>query len=463
MGEYRAKVLIVDDDPSARKILQSRLKMMNFQSLVASSGSEGLEQIRREAPSIVLLDLQMPKTSGIDVLKALKRERLEATVIVVTAHATIETAVEAMKEGAYDFITKPVDAKHLEIVLGKAFERESLREQNRFLQTEVESRRVEIVTKNPTMRNLLQLAHRAAASNSTILLLGESGAGKEVVARSVHQWSPRAGHPFIVVNCVAIPEQLLESELFGHERGAFTGAHQLRKGKFEVADRGTVFLDEIGEIPPSIQAKLLRVLQDHEFERVGSSRSMKVDIRVVAATNSDLERAVKEGRFREDLYYRLHVVCLQLPALRERREDIPILIDHFIGKYAAELKKPPKRLSPEALDCLCSHHWPGNVRELENVIERAMVLSGNNEIGLEDLPLQIASGPRRDSFRGKGFHEAVREFKRWIIYDALQQSQSNQTRAAELLGLQRTYLAKLLRLLEIKPDLRPPDSDKEGS
>jgi len=219
MGEYRAKVLIVDDDPSARKILQSRLKLMNFQSLVASSGSEGLEQIRREAPSIVLLDLQMPKTSGIDVLKALKRERLEATVIVVTAHATIETAVEAMKEGAYDFITKPVDAKHLEIVLGKAFERESLREQNRFLQTEVESRRVEIVTKNPTMRNLLQLAHRAAASNSTILLLGESGAGKEVVARSVHQWSPRAGHPFIVVNCLAIPEQLLESELFGHERG----------------------------------------------------------------------------------------------------------------------------------------------------------------------------------------------------------------------------------------------------
>ena len=463
MGEYRAKVLIVDDDPSARKIFQSRLKMMNFQSLVASSGSEGLEQIRREAPSIVLLDLQMPRMSGIDVLKALKRERLEATVIVVTAHATIETAVEAMKEGAYDFITKPVDAKHLEIVLGKAFERESLREQNRFLQTEVESRKVEIVTKNPTMRNLLQLAHRAAASNSTILLLGESGAGKEVVARSVHQWSPRASHPFIVVNCVAIPEQLLESELFGHERGAFTGAHQLRKGKFEVADRGTVFLDEIGEIPPSIQAKLLRVLQDHEFERVGSTRSMKVDIRVIAATNSDLERAVKEGRFREDLYYRLHVVCLQLPALRERREDIPILIDHFIGKYAAELKKPPKRLSPEALDCLCSYHWPGNVRELENVIERAMVLSGNNQIGLEDLPLQITSGPRRESFRGKGFHEAVREFKRWIIYDALKQSQSNQTRAAELLGLQRTYLAKLLRLLEIKQDLRPSDSDKEGS
>lgn len=453
MGEYRAKVLIVDDDPAARKILQSRLKMMNFQSLVASSGSEGLEEIRREAPSIVLLDLQMPKMSGIDVLKALKREKLETTVIVVTAHATIETAVEAMKEGAYDFITKPVDAKHLEIVLDKAFERESLREQNRFLQTEVESRRVEIVTENPTMKNLLQLAHRAAGTNSTILLLGESGTGKEVVARSVHQWSPRASHPFIIVNCVAIPEQLLESELFGHERGAFTGAHQLRKGKFEVADRGTVFLDEIGEIPPSIQAKLLRVLQDHEFERVGSTRSMKADIRVISATNSDLERAVKEGRFRVDLYYRLNVVCLQLPALRERREDIPALIDHFVGKYAAELKKPPKRLSPEALDRLFSYHWPGNVRELENVIERAMVLSGSNQIGQEDLPPQIASGPRRDSFSGKGFHEAVREFKRWIIYDALKQSQSNQTRAAELLGLQRTYLAKLLRLLEIKQDL----------
>jgi DNA-binding NtrC family response regulator len=390
--------------------------------------------------------------SGIDVLKALKRERLETTVIVVTAHATIETAVEAMKEGAYDFITKPVDAKHLEIVLGKAFERESLREQNRFLQTEVESRRVEIVTENPTMKNLLQLAHRAAGTNSTILLLGESGTGKEVVARSVHQWSPRANHSFVVVNCVAIPEQLLESELFGHERGAFTGAHQLKKGRFEVADRGTVFLDEIGEIPPSIQAKLLRVLQDHEFERVGSTRSMKADIRVIAATNSDLERAVKEGRFREDLYYRLNVVCLQLPPLRERKEDVPVLIAYFIGKYSAELKKPQKRLSPEALDRLSSYHWPGNVRELENVIERAMVLSGSNQIGQEDLPLQIISGPRRDSFSGKRFHEAVREFKRWIIYDALKQSQSNQTRAAELLGLQRTYLAKLLRLLEIKQD-----------
>jgi DNA-binding NtrC family response regulator len=405
----------------------------------------------------------MPKTSGIDVLKALKREGLEATVIVVTAHATIETAVEAMKEGAYDFITKPVDAKHLEIVLGKAFERESLREQNRFLQTEVESRRIEIITQNPAMKDLLQLAQRAAGSNSTILLLGESGAGKEVVARTVHQWSPRASHPFVVVNCVAIPEQLLESELFGHERGAFTGAHQLRKGKFEVADRGTIFLDEIGEIPPSIQAKLLRVLQDHEFERVGSSRSMKADIRVIAATNSDLEKAVKEGRFREDLYYRLNVVCFHLPALRERKEDIPVLVDHFVAKYAAELKKPQKRLSPEALDRLSSYHWPGNVRELENVIERAMVLSGSDQIGQKDLPVQIASAPPRESFRGKGFHEAVREFKRWIIYDALKQSQSNQTKAAEVLGLQRTYLAKLLRLLEIKQNLRPSDSDKESS
>src|SRR3972149_2365047 len=271
MGEYRAKVLIVDDDAAARKILQSRLKMMNYQSLVASSGSGGREKIPREAPSIVLLDLQMPRMSGIDVLKALKREKLETTVIVVTAHATIETAVEAMKEGAYDFITKPVDAKHLEIALGKAFERESLREQNRFLQTEVESRRVESVTENPTMKNLLQLAHRAAGTNSTILLLGESGTGKEVVARSVHQWSPRASHPFIIVNCVAIPEQLLESELFGHERGAFTGAHQLRKGKVELAHGGTVFLDEAGDISGELQTKLLRFLQEREFEGVGGA------------------------------------------------------------------------------------------------------------------------------------------------------------------------------------------------
>ena len=432
---------------------------MNFQALVASSGAEALEQIRRETPSIVLLDLQMPKMSGIDVLKSLKREGLETTVIVVTAHATIEIAVEAMKQGAYDFITKPVDSKHLEIVVQKAFEREALRAQNRFLQTEVEGHLAEIVTKNPGMQHLLQLARRAAASNTTILLLGESGTGKEVLARTIHQWSLRTGYPFTVVNCVAIPDQLLESELFGHEKGAFTGAHQLKRGKFEIADRGTVFLDEIGEVPASIQTKLLRVLQDHEFERVGGTRQVRADIRIIAATNSNLERAVKEGRFREDLYYRLNVVSLKLPPLRERKEDVPVLVEHFLRKYARELKKPLKRLTPDALENLLAYDWPGNVRELENVIERAMVLSTEDQIGLEDLPPQIASGPRRESFRGKGFHGAVREFKRWMIQDALKQSQGNQTRAAELLGLQRTYLAKLVRLLEVKSALRPPEKD----
>jgi DNA-binding NtrC family response regulator len=459
MGDYRAKVLIVDDDPSARKILQTRLRIMNFQALVASGGAEALEQIRRETPLIVLLDLQMPKMSGIDVLKSLKREGLEATVIVVTAHATIEIAVEAMKQGAYDFITKPVDPKHLEIVVEKAFEREALRAQNRFLQTEVEGHLVEIVTRNPGMQHLLQLARRVSGSNTTILLLGESGTGKEVLARTIHQWSPRAGYPFTVVNCVAIPDQLLESELFGHEKGAFTGAHQLKRGKFEIADRGTVFLDEIGEVPASIQTKLLRVLQDHEFERVGGTRTIRADIRIIAATNSDLERAVKEGRFREDLYYRLNVVSLKLPPLRERKEDVPVLVEHFLRKYAAELKKPLKRLSPDGLESLLAYHWPGNVRELENVVERAMVLSTEDQIGQEDLPPQIASGPRRESFRARGFHGAVREFKRWMIQDALKQSQGNQTRAAELLGLQRTYLAKLVRLLEVKPGPRPPEKD----
>lgn len=459
MEGYRAKVLIVDDDASARKILQSRLRVMNVQVLVASSGSEALEQIRQETPAVVLLDLQMPKMSGIDVLRSLTREGLEATVIVVTAHATIETAVEAMKEGAYDFITKPVDAKHLEIVLGKAFERESLRAQSRFLQTEMEGRLVQVVTENPAINNLLQLARRAASSSSTILILGESGTGKEVLARSIHRWSPRANYPFTVVNCVAIPDQLLESELFGHERGAFTGAHQLKRGKFEIADRGTVFLDEIVEVPASIQTKLLRVLQDHEFERVGGTRTIRADIRVIAATNGDLERAMREGRFREDLYYRLNVVSLKLPPLRERKEDIPVLIEYFLRKYAGELKKPVKLLTPGTLDDLIAYHWPGNVRELENVIERAMVLSTGEQIGPEDLPPQVTAGPRRETFRGKEFHEAVKEFKRWAIQDALKRSHGNQTKAAEILGLQRTYLAKLIRLLEIKvvPSLTEKD------
>lgn len=453
MEAYRTKVLIVDDDPSARKILQGRLRIMNVQALIASSGSEALEQIRRETPGVVLLDLQMPKMSGIDVLRSLKREGLDPTVIVVTAHATVEAAVEAMKEGAYDFITKPVDSQHLEIVLGKAFERESLRAQSRCLQTEMADRLVQVIADNPIMKQLLQLARRAADSNSTILLLGESGTGKEVLARSIHQWSFRAHYPFTVVNCVAIPEQLLESELFGHERGAFTGAHQLKRGRFEIADHGTVFLDEIGEVQAGIQTKLLRVLQHHEFERVGGTRAIKADIRVIAATNSDLERAVREGRFREDLYYRLNVVSIKLPPLRERKEDIPALVDYFLRKYAGELKKPLKRLALGTVDDLMAYHWPGNVRELENVVERAMVLSIGDQIGPEDLPLQVTTGPRRESFRAKEFHEAVKEFKRWMIQDALKRSQGNQTKAAELLGLQRTYLAKLVRLLEIKADV----------
>jgi DNA-binding NtrC family response regulator len=390
----------------------------------------------------------------------LKREGLEATVIVVTAHATIEAAVEAMREGAYDFITKPVDSKHLAIVLDKAFEREFLRAQSRCLQTEMEGRLVQVIAENPTMKNLLQLAHRAADSGSTILLLGESGTGKEVLARNIHRWSPRIDYPFTVVNCAAIPDQLLESELFGHEKGAFTGAHQLKRGKFEVADRGTVFLDEIGEVPASIQTKLLRVLQDHEFERVGGTRTIRADIRVIAATNGDLERAVRENRFREDLYYRLNVVSLKLPPLRERKEDIPVLIDHFLRKYASELKKSVKRLSPGTLDGLIAYHWPGNVRELENVIERAMVLSTGEQIGPEDLPPQLTAGLRREAFRGKKFHEAVKEFKQWTIQDALKRSEGNQTKAAEILGLQRTYLAKLIRLLEIKAAPNPTEKDR---
>ncbi len=460
MEGYRAKALIVDDDASARKILQGRLGAMNIQTLVASSGFEALEQIRREMPAVILLDLQMPKMSGIDVLRSLKREGLEVTVIVVTAHATIEIAVEAMKEGAYDFITKPVDSKHLEIVLGKAFERESLRAQSRYLQTEMEGRLVQVIAENSVMKTLLQLARRAAGSSSTILILGESGTGKEVLARNIHRWSPRADFPFTVVNCAAIPDQLLESELFGHEKGAFTGAHQLKRGKFEVADRGTVFLDEIGEVPTSIQTKLLRVLQDHEFERVGGTRPIRADIRIIAATNSDLERAVREGRFREDLYYRLNVVSIKLPPLRERKEDIPMLIDYFLQKYAGELKKPVKQLATDTLDSLIAYHWPGNVRELENIIERAMVLSTGEQIGSEDLPPQLTVRSRREAFRGKGFHEAVKEFKQWAIQDALKHSQGNQTKAAETLGLQRTYLAKLIRLLEIKVALNLTEKDR---
>jgi len=450
-----ARILVVDDDPDIRTILADRLETRGHELLEAADGLQALEIAGRELPDVMLLDLDLPGADGLTVLERLQQESFPPTVIVITAFATIEKAVEAMRRGAYDFLPKPFQPTYVEVVVQKALERANLREENRALRSALPGGKT-LVGESSALRELAEQARKAAESKSTVLLLGESGTGKEVVARSIHAWSPRASRPFIAVNCVALSEELLESELFGHEKGAFTGAHQQKPGKFELANHGSIFLDEVGDIREALQTKLLRVLQEHEFERVGGTRPVRVDIRVIAATNRNLEEAVKAGRFREDLYYRLNVVRLRIPPLRERPADIPLLAEHFLRKYCAETGKPFRGFSREAATLLEKHEWPGNVRELENAIERAVVLGVPPEITLDALALQAPAGRLGEAALPDGagpFHEQVEDFKRRIIRRALQSAGGSQTRAAERLGLQRTYLARLIKNLGMRSNV----------
>ena len=452
MSVSRAKILIVDDDLDIREVVRDRLKAMGFEVVEASDGLQAMARLREESPAITLLDLQMPRKSGLEVLKAIRDEGLETTTIIITAYATIDKAVEAMRAGAYDFLTKPFSPGHLEVVIGKALEREALRRENQLLSGEVKGRDRAIIGHSPQLRSAVEVIKRAAASTSTILLLGESGTGKEVFARAIRQWSPRRDKPFVVVNCVALSEELLESELFGHERGAFTGAHQMKRGKLELADGGSAFLDEIGDLKPRLQAKLLRVLQEHEFERVGGTKPIQVDLRFVAATNRHLDKAIRDGSFREDLFFRLNVVTVTLPPLRDRPEDIVPLATHFLSRYCSTLGKGIKEITVDGWELLKRYRWPGNVRELANVLERAVVLSRGDKITSEDLPLGAVSGSPElpTSEVPAGFHEAVVAHKRQIIREALQRSGGNQSRAANALGLQRTYLSRLIKELQVR-------------
>jgi DNA-binding NtrC family response regulator len=452
-----ARVLVADDDAASRRLLEVRLRALGCEVATAGDGREALAAVQQEPPALLMLDLQMPRMDGMELLRTLRRDGIDLPVIVITAHGSIETAVEAMKEGAADFLPKPFDPKHLEIVVRKVLERRQLVEANQLLRDTLATRVPDIMGESPAFRGAAEVARKVAAAGSTVLLLGESGTGKEVFSHAIHRWSPRKDRPFVVVNCVALSEQLLESELFGHEKGAFTGAHQVKRGKFELAHGGTVFLDEIGDMAPALQAKLLRVLQDHTFERVGGTRPIRADIRVIAATNRDLEKAVREGRFREDLFYRLNVVAITLPPLRDRREDIPALAAHFAATYAAETKKTVRGITQDAMDRLAGHAWPGNVRELANVIERAVVLCGGEHIGPEDLALPGSAAPAPPgaglpaSMVAVGeFHGHVKAYKQALVRAALSQAGGNQTKAAEILGLQRTYLVKLLRALKIR-------------
>jgi DNA-binding NtrC family response regulator len=456
----KGKILIIDDDQDIVTMLQDRLDASGYRTVTAGDGQRGLELIEQESPNLVLLDLYLPRLKGMDVLKRLAQNRQieELPVIVMTAAGTIPDAVEAMRQGAYDFLTKPLEKDHLLIVIQKALERDSLKRQVAVLKSDLHNRYATIVGNSQRIRGVIESAQRAAKSDASVLLLGESGTGKELFARSIHQWSPRQGAPMVVINCVALTETLLENELFGHERGAFTGADRQQKGKLEMADGGTVFLDEIGDMSMPLQAKLLRVLQDREFHRVGGTRPVSVNVRFVAATNKDLKQAVKAGQFREDLFFRLNVVSFTLPPLRERAEDIPTLDTFFLERHAIEAKRPGMALSPAAQTALSRYSWPGNIRELDNVISRAVVLSPGELIEPEVLALPTDE-PIRSPGQGEAlpylnltYHDSMEAHSAYIIERALQKAGGNQTKAAELLDLQRTYLARLIKQRKPTPD-----------
>jgi DNA-binding NtrC family response regulator len=442
------KILLVDDEPLNLDLLEQELTDLGYGVEKAESGRAALEKLAVTPVDLVLLDYQMPGMNGIEVLEEIKKNQLDLPVIMITAYGTIERAVEAIKNGADDFVTKPFDPDHLALVVGKALERAGLKSKVELLTRELAGRYRLIAGKSVAMARVMEEAKKAASSGTTVLLLGESGTGKELFARSIHEWSDRAARPFVAINCAGLSKELLESELFGHEKGAFTGAHQLKKGKMEGADGGTVFLDEVGDISPELQTKLLRFLQEREFERVGGMHSIGVDVKIIAATNQDLEEAVKRGSFREDLYHRLNVIAIALPSLRYRQEDIPYLADYFLRHFGLETKKTFSEITEDALQKLCAYSWPGNVRELANVIERGVVLGDGPRFTVDHLPSRVI-GNGTLSPPTQPFHDAVNSHRRALIVNALARAQGNRATAAKALGLHRSHLLKLIKALGI--------------
>jgi len=438
-------VLIVEDEPKMLRLLELNLAEEGLTVRTAPDAEAALKLFREHRIDLVVTDLKLPGMSGLDFLEAVKRADSRVPVIIMTAYGTIETAVEAMKAGASDYILKPFVLEEMKLIVRKELDVRRLREENRRLREEL-GRRYEfknIVAHSAKMQEVLATVARVAPSNSTVLLGGESGVGKDMIARAIHQHSRRAAGPFIKINCTAIPENLLESELFGYEKGAFTGAVSAKPGKFELADKGTIFLDEIGDIPGSIQVKLLRVLQDREFERLGGTRTLRVDVRVVAATNQDLRAALEEGTFRRDLYYRLNVVPINIPPLRDRKEDIPYLVDYFIERFARESGKPIRGITPAAQRLLMDFHWPGNVRELENIIERAVALSAGDRLEVHDIRLDLSPARGVPAVTGVAFPPegvTLEQFLDGIIQEALRRAHGNKSQAARLLGISRNAL-----------------------
>jgi len=449
------RVLIVEDDAAARAGLEQLVKAWGFIAESAADGEEALEKVTSFRPAIVITDMVMPRMDGLALLRALQQQGADVTTLLLTAQGTVETAVEAMKEGAYDYLTKPVDLKRLKILLDKIVERLETVREVKALRRQLREHGTfgPLIGSSPEMRKLYQIIEQAAPTSASVLIMGESGTGKELVAQTIHQLSPRAAFPFVAINCAAIPETLLESEIFGHEKGAFTGAADRRAGCFELADHGTLFLDEIGEMTPATQVKLLRVLQERTFRRLGGRQEQSVDVRVIAATNIDPAEAVQKGRLREDLYYRLNVFAMKLPTLRDRKDDLPLLIQSFINEFNGRNQRSIAGVDHEAMRLLEHYQWPGNVRELRNVIERATILAPGPFIEAAHLPPVVTHepGPEPQAQVALGPGTTVEEAERRLIMMTLEHTRDNKTRAAEILGISLKTLHNKLNKLRLRP------------
>ena len=448
-------VLIVEDEAKMRRLLELNLDEDGFTTLSAGDAEAGLKLLRENPVDLVLTDLKLPGMNGLEFLQAIKRQNAALPVVVMTAFGSVETAVEAMKAGASDYVLKPFSLAEMRLVIHKELDVRNLREENRSLREALGKRysHPNIVARSGKMQEVLAIVERVASTNSTVLLGGESGVGKDLLARAIHEKSRRASAPFIKINSTAIPENLLESELFGYEKGAFTGAGASKPGKFELADKGTLFLDEIGDVPPATQVKLLRVLQEREFERLGGTRTIKVDVRLIAATNRDLREALEQGTFREDLYYRLNVVPIDIAPLRERKEDIPDLVRLFISQFCGESRRAVEDITPEAMQILVNYHWPGNVRELQNIIERACALAKGTVLEASDIHLDLR--PAKAVAGADGFLPEGMTLEQWedeMIQEALKRANGNKSQAARLLGLSRNALRYRLSKIGISDE-----------
>jgi DNA-binding NtrC family response regulator len=449
-----ARVLIVDDDPVILEVIGEILTANGYEVVAAPNGVAGIRELERRYFDLILTDLVMPDVDGMDVLDHVVTKSPKAICIILTGHGTIKSSVEAIKKGAFDYITKPITADELLVVIEKALKFRNLEEENLRLKKELQQTYGydNLVGTSNVIKKIYELIEKVADTDGTVLISGASGTGKELIARAIHYSSSRSDRPLVVINCGAIPEELLESELFGHEKGAFTGAYKSRIGRFEMANGGTIFLDEIGEMSPALQVKLLRVLQEKKFERVGGTKTIHVDIRIIAATNKNLTTAINKGKFREDLYYRLNVIPMKVPPLKQRKSDIPLLIDHFLRKFQKGVEKKITGFSPEVMDAMLKYDWPGNVRELENVIKRLTILCDDEVVTVNDLPEHIPHKGRavrivEEDFLEKGvtLHDAVEDYEKRLILNALERSDWVKTKAAKLLNINRTTLVEKIK------------------